>query len=387
LTATVGNVPTFWDKTKVYSDEYSITLQPNDGLGPDSEPYDGILWENITAQKDSTWTSSAIAQLVPFVGVGSVVVPVNAKGSTVTDGCSNLSTDFLCRASMTFYIVYEYTVTVVFGDPHYTLLDGMIATYVGCGDHILMEGTKSDSAGVMLQARHCLRGGQGSSTCGVALRCSSSSDVAEIHAIDRSDSHVRARIGGKDIVLSKTYATEGSDVSIKQTDTDIEVMCHSGLGAHITLREASNAFYFDFSVRLPSQLYGKTAGLLGSKDGDRENDISYRDGRIWNAGHGLEYVNAVEFPTLIEVQESWTARPDETLFSLTVMETQATCVVHTVRSLLASRMYDDGLHAEADKKCQDAGMSGIPLRLCIHDYVASEDEAFIRNMKIATARL
>jgi len=54
-----------------------------------------------------------------------------------------------------------------------------------------------------------------------------------------------------------------------------------------------------------------------------------------------------------------------------------------MRSLLAHRNSDVAFHTAATEVCQKAGLTDIALRLCIHDYVATEDVAMVRNMAAA----
>eukprot|EP00276_Gloeochaete_wittrockiana_P003592 CAMPEP_0184661148 /NCGR_PEP_ID=MMETSP0308-20130426/37131_1 /TAXON_ID=38269 /ORGANISM="Gloeochaete witrockiana, Strain SAG 46.84" /LENGTH=697 /DNA_ID=CAMNT_0027102247 /DNA_START=322 /DNA_END=2415 /DNA_ORIENTATION=+ len=272
-------------------------------------------------------------------------------------------------------IVDDPVIGTVTGDPHLQLFSGLTVTYTGCGDHILIQ---DDDSGLMLQGRHCLRGGEGSSTCGIALRCSHSADVAELYTLDTVQI---VRIGGKDVPISQRKAT-ALGVIMKHTDSYFSLHCLNpskavlGLNVQVYVRESSTSLYFDVSVggTVPSS----ARGLLGIQTSKPDESIVFRSGEVWNGGHGLDYISAIDHPTILDVQESWQVQSGESLFYLGPEQTQASCRMHRMRSLLSLKANDEST-LEATELCRREGLTGVRLRTCVFDFVATNDKAFVKN--------
>mmetsp|Transcript_735 Transcript_735/g.1215 ORF Transcript_735/g.1215 Transcript_735/m.1215 type:complete len:152 (+) Transcript_735:586-1041(+) len=144
-----------------------------------------------------------------------------------------------------------------------------------------MSGTSPSTAGLMLQARHCLRGAQASSVCGVALRCSADSDVVQVYALS-GDAHrtTAVYLAGSELDISRAMETKGKGVRFVRRASQFRLECEgtAALAVTIQLQESSTAPYFDLAFDIPASLYGRTVGLLGSQDGNADNDIAYRNG-------------------------------------------------------------------------------------------------------------
>jgi len=117
-----------------------------------------------------------------------------------------------------------------------------------------------------------------------------------------------------------------------------------------------------------------SSGLLGSS-----KSIVDRSGKEWNPGHGLDYLSTVEHPSLLDVQESWIVSSGEALFRLTTADSDAVCNSFARHKLLSSKMIDPVETSEAADLCKAEGMTGVYLRTCMFDYIATGDKAFIKN--------
>jgi len=233
---------------------------------------------------------------------------------------------------------------------------------------------KTEDMQFMYQSRFCLRGNEASSTCAVTMRCGSV--VGEIYT---TGEEVRIFMGHKEIrmPLLSTFSQQG--LKLNRNSNLFEMSCSSGAHLTIYIKDDHGINYMDASLRLESDFIGKVSGLLGSWDGYIGNDIAFRDGRVWNPGHGLDYVNALEQPSLNDVQASWMITEQETLFSLPPRATNSECTHNRERQLLAAHS-DAGQRADAEQACTKLGMTGMYLKTCMFDFIAtSGSQKFLQN--------
>mmetsp|Transcript_45985 Transcript_45985/g.75006 ORF Transcript_45985/g.75006 Transcript_45985/m.75006 type:complete len:300 (-) Transcript_45985:153-1052(-) len=254
------------------------------------------------------------------------------------------------------------------------LIDGTTVTYIGCGDYVLLE---SPSIGLMYQSRNCVRGSSGaeaSSTCALALKCSSEADPVELHA---TSNKLEGLIAGSALSnLNGVGEVIGRDVTITRMIASFRLKCHSsGLQFDVLLRESTAFLYFDVRTSIPLSLFGELKGLLGSFNGIQEDDVSYRDGRLAKVG-GASYINAMDFPELDRVQDSWTVQKSESLFTV---DFESLCTTASRRHILSSVLASPD---SAFDKCMKHGLNGIPLQTCVFDYVVTGDDRFVSNAKL-----
>mmetsp|Transcript_16709 Transcript_16709/g.27647 ORF Transcript_16709/g.27647 Transcript_16709/m.27647 type:complete len:473 (+) Transcript_16709:192-1610(+) len=261
---------------------------------------------------------------------------------------------------------------VVYGDPHVRTFDGVGVTYISCGDHV-MAAAKD---GFMYQSRFCLRGNDASSTCAVSVQCDDSSDVVELYTIGDKAKLV---VAGKEVRLPNAAAYSAVGVLVERENERYDIRCNSGAELSSAVRNDNSQFYLDSSLRMPSTYIGTTSGLLGSWDGRMENDVAYRDGKLWSEGHGLDYINAVDHPSISDVQASWQVSSLENIFSLSMKDSGAECRERNVRRLLSMKN-DRTIFSDAEKMCIKYNMKGAYLQSCIFDYIATGgSEEFIKN--------
>jgi len=241
------------------------------------------------------------------------------------------------------------------------------------------DGHSDEEDGPLLIGRYCMRdsAGQGSSTCGLALRCSAKDVAVEVYALK---AEVLTVVGGRRAQLNYVGA---SDSFIERTQTGFIMRCEGRLKVNVHIRESSSALYFDISTQMYPSMFDRVHGLLGTYSSTPA--IVYRSGQEWNPGHGMDYLSAVEHPTLAEVQASWAVQGDEMIFSLSETDSQAVCNQigsHARRSLLSEQLKSDRA-SEGLRLCEAKGLKGNMLRACAFDYVATADISFVENAFLA----
>mmetsp|Transcript_34009 Transcript_34009/g.55095 ORF Transcript_34009/g.55095 Transcript_34009/m.55095 type:complete len:472 (-) Transcript_34009:49-1464(-) len=256
----------------------------------------------------------------------------------------------------------------VWGDPHLKTVDGMGVTYALCGDYVLASGVQFS-----YQARFCPRGNEAASTCALALLCRGPDESSLLEVYSLGDS-IKLMIDGHEISIPRkgSFTTKGLSIG---RDVDKYTMgCGHLVKVKVFLRDDMGMNYLDASLEMArdAALSERLVGLLGTLDGKMDNDIVYRDGRVWNAGHGLDYVSAVEQPSLNEVQSSWAVQLSERMFTLRPKDSNAECrrSDNLRRKLMAAHM-DESVMGEATAECRGMNLEGMYLRTCIFDYIAT----------------
>mmetsp|Transcript_43459 Transcript_43459/g.70512 ORF Transcript_43459/g.70512 Transcript_43459/m.70512 type:complete len:500 (+) Transcript_43459:197-1696(+) len=267
-------------------------------------------------------------------------------------------------------------VSDVWGDPHFRTFDGVGVTYAQCGDYVLSRpnGPVGESgATVQYHGRFCARGNEASSTCAVGYLSSMETNIskAEVYAMGKA---FKLLVDGKGILLpAQAMYTSRNGLTIERNGQVYEFLCPTGTRTEVFLQTENGFNYLDLSLTLSSIISsGNLVGLLGSHDGDVDNEISYRDGRPWHLGHGLSYVTAVDQPSLNDVQQSWAVQQDETIFTLSPLQSQAQCAQkhNSARKLLVMQK-DTAAVLEATKACELRNLQGLYLKTCIFDYLAT----------------
>jgi len=238
--------------------------------------------------------------------------------------------------------------------------------------------------GFMWQARFCYRGTEAASfTCATALRCDAQSEVVEVYALK---GRVHVYIAERLITpVKEPVALKGASLSWDGKTRSITVQCAQGSRLIVDLRTVvGNITYLDVHTNLANSMLNNVNGLLGIWNSVAGDDITDRTGFVWNAGHGLEYVNGVDHPSIAEVQSSWLVREDESLFSLSPLKSEASFVPpasHSFRSrqLLQTRASGDDMRI-ARELCTKLGMTGTWVETCAFDAVMMNfDSGFIHN--------
>mmetsp|Transcript_27659 Transcript_27659/g.44968 ORF Transcript_27659/g.44968 Transcript_27659/m.44968 type:complete len:477 (+) Transcript_27659:193-1623(+) len=264
---------------------------------------------------------------------------------------------------------------MVFGDPHLRTFDGLGVTYVDCGDYVLAQSPVG--GGLMYQSRFCRRGNDASSTCAVAVQCTSEADTAEVYTLGLRSLLL---VAGRAIRLPRHSVYNAAAVTIEHDNEQFDLRCDSGAVVSLFVRTDADQNYVDASLHLSPAYKGQTDGLLGIWDGKAENDVAFRNGRGWSDGHGLDYISAIDHPSIADVQSSWLVTPEEDLFSLTAKQSEAECGARSLRRILLGLKEDGVTKADAEKACTGLGMQGVYLQTCMFDYVATGGSTkFISN--------
>jgi len=232
----------------------------------------------------------------------------------------------------------------------------------------------------MFQARTCLRGNDAASTCAVAFRCSKDADLVEVYATRNG---IRTFISGGQLAKTEhKFVHSGKGTEISSQPGQFTITCVSGPELEVFERENSDgSIYLDTRASLPLSFKGKVSGLAGTFNDRRNDDIISRDGTVWNADHGLDYVSAIEHPSLQQIQDSWTPLGEEKLFHLSAEESEAKCTASNQhRKVLSS------IKSTAEEECKAMGFSGPWFVTCVFDYTRSSgDPKTVINHKQAHA--
>lgn len=258
-------------------------------------------------------------------------------------------------------------------------IDGLTATYLGSGDFVLMHNSVT---GFSYHVRHCVRGNAaGSSTCAVAVKCHKDAAVAEIHS---TGSSVIVKSAGQEVEVPVGQTLDGQGFKIvRESDKKFVTACRVGDGEEFALtvfvQEASGHNYLDTTTKVPEAFKGQLKGLAGEWDDNKENDIAFRDGRVYENAAGHSYLSAVEHPVLDEIQQSWAVTEEEKMFTIGFAEDKQWTAAGRRRFLLS--VGETGVSEVANKFCESLNLSAVWHKACIFDYIATGgDEKFARNV-------
>mmetsp|Transcript_34639 Transcript_34639/g.56050 ORF Transcript_34639/g.56050 Transcript_34639/m.56050 type:complete len:464 (-) Transcript_34639:674-2065(-) len=259
-----------------------------------------------------------------------------------------------------------------FGDPHIKTLGGLIVTYAGDGDVTMMA---APSMGLRYLSRFSGSTSYPASwATALALQCQTGGQVLEMYAMPDEDRDTDIIIDGK---LSKwlEIGEDLSGVSIRVDRTaggHYSVACNdNSLALDVVVHRAkSNALaWMDVAVRMNDKLYGKAAGLIGSYDGDVDNDVAFAHGKVLYVPKEKTsdgYLSFTEMGDIFEVEESWRVQPSETLFSRP--HPDISLPTHGDRRHLLASMDHPVRNEErmdrARKLCSGAGIKGPYIETC-----------------------
>jgi len=237
--------------------------------------------------------------------------------------------------------------------------------------------------GFMWQARFCYRGTEAASfTCATALRCDAQAEVVEVYALkDKIHVYIAERLITP---VKKTVALKGASLSWDGKTRSITVQCAQGSRLIVDLRTVvGNITYLDVHTNLANSMLNNVNGLLGIWNSVVGDDISDRSGSVWNPGHGLDYVNGVDHPSVATMQASWLVRKGESLFSLSPLKSDASFVppsrAFRLRQVLQARPSGQEMRI-AREVCTNLGMTGPWVETCAFDAVMMHfDSGFIHN--------
>ena len=258
------------------------------------------------------------------------------------------------------------------GDPHYVSADGALVSTQKAGEFWAMDSTR----GLRLQTRQEPWHG--------------SRQVAGITAIAAG---VGARRLGIYVLPQARVLLDGQPLdtgsaAFRQVDLDgggaVGVWSKHGLPseAAVVWPDGSHVFahlrdgWIDFRYRIAgdADIAGQR-GLLGSADGDADNDRTARDGTIARTDDALD-----------AFLESWRIRADESLFDYA--DGTGTDTYQRLDFPHAAAAPDAAALQAAAARCRDAGVTDAALQgACAFDLAVTGDEALLASHQAAQAQM
>eukprot|EP00795_Rhopilema_esculentum_P011219 gene11219-21402_t len=184
------------------------------------------------------------------------------------------------------------------GDPHIRTFGSQYYHHYQVGDYQMVR-TTNNAFEIHIRTWQCA---QVACNCGIAAR-----EGEDIVVIDMCrDSIPRPRLPRKE----EMERSDGTVVTVDSTGRLFTISFSSG--ATITFNTIywsyGNTYFGDITVKLPPLYHGKTLGLCGTYDDQRDNELISRYERIWDSKLPSHRVAPKEFT------ESWRLRSDESLF-------------------------------------------------------------------------
>jgi hypothetical protein len=274
-----------------------------------------------------------------------------------------------------------------FGDPHIITLDGLSYSFQTVGEFLLEQ---SADGQFMVQTRQ-----------------------SAVPDRDLSlNTAVAVKVGGDRISYYAPTSDKEAVLKVNgtvQTLADETVRLPGGglLQEQVSLRpiQIANLEFVNVTVSIPKDQQGKTIGLLGDFDGDRDNDLRTRSGELVPSQSSYGSVenalaNLLPVPVPISAVEnaffeqlnrnfanSWRIRSEESLFDYDSGQSTDTFTdrgfprsYHSIASLLPAQI------RQAETVCQAAGMTAEMLQGCIMDVGLTGESGFAESMVNALTR-
>ena len=168
--------------------------------------------------------------------------------------------------------VYEpRIITINWGDPHITTLDGVQYTYNGLGVYVLMRTLDSHPSKLQVQIS-TRRVGNGTVFSGCSLR----DTFASVEFYVSSANHISLLVGGTEVDFSRLATLNTNEVEYSRNDVSTEFqfkLIDSDFIMKILVNEAG---LLNFVISPPFDFESNVEGLLGNFDGIQENDLVSR---------------------------------------------------------------------------------------------------------------
>ncbi|XP_068682562.1 uncharacterized protein [Montipora foliosa] len=165
----------------------------------------------------------------------------------------------------------------VFGDPHLVTLDGKNYTFNGLGEYVMIDVKKSF---FQLQARTKLAKGGGTATV-FAAAVAKEENTSTLQCTLMEEGGLEVLINGQIFqefhsLTNVSFLLNDSVAVSRPQNNSFLVTFPSGIS--VTVTEIQDSLSIVFAA--PSSFQGQTNGLLGSWNGDQQDDFLKRDGTI-----------------------------------------------------------------------------------------------------------
>ena len=295
----------------------------------------------------------------------------NQGGFCFGGHCSNGSGGWTCTGLLCSGPNGEVCFFCSTGDPHFRTGDGRRLDFQAAGEFLVIQ---SPDKSVVVQARQVPFGSSTLVTLTTAVAVSVAGDRVAVYVDDERP----LSIGGKpesrtDVARRLPHGgiveRHGSVVTIDWPD-----------GSRLTITREGG--HLDYGFVPDAAIAPTLSGLLGSADGDVDNDLTGRDGRVLDPADP-------DFATKLyrEFGQSWRIGQAESLFDYRPGESTATFTIEDFpRAAATVEGLDSAVRSKAEVVCRALGVRAEPvLSDCILDVGITGDPSYAASAAAAQA--
>ncbi|MCA9528994.1 MAG: VWD domain-containing protein [Myxococcales bacterium] len=248
------------------------------------------------------------------------------------------------------------------GDPHIYSLDGTMYDAQVAGEYVLVESTAGEPFTVQVR-QEPIRGICSSVAVNTALATRLGGATVEV----RPD---RWLLDGEPATLPANAVVFDNGDGISETDDGLTLRWQSG--EVVRVRQGA---HLDIGVELPDSRRGQVRGLLGTFDGDRDNELTSRDGTVSPP--------PVRWDLLVAFAQSYRIDQAESLFTYASGEdTSAFDVPGFPSGPTSVDQLPAATRDSARAECEGAGVDNpVSLERCIIDVGCTGESDFVDSHK------
>ena len=281
-----------------------------------------------------------------------------------------------------------------YGDPHMITFDGLKYSFQTMGEYVLVLETNNDFE---VQTRQkAVPDRQISLNTAVAMRVGKQRIAFYAQDIPDSDDTTPLRVNGRPVTLANNARFQLEDGSISRpTSSDYVVDWAEGYQVRLRISKFSGFDFINVTPAIPSSESGKVIGLLGNFDGNSNNDLQTRQGKVipsqstyGNISQILGDFSPVPLP-LDKAQslffqklnqdfgDSWRISQEESLFDyLPNQSTQTFTQRSFPKKFLTLASLSSRQVREAEEICREAEITDDLLEGCIFDVGVTGEAGF-----------